>query len=1363
MLPVTRLAAFVSFLFCLFSLSPANASLSRFRDPCPTQCGLSGSSPGNWPVYHDLDALNLCDRPMLLDFLLEVPLSQTNSTPRIRACSIWGDTIIAANTSSSGQEFLAENATIQRIQLKEDSAGSNDAARALFHVQSYLQSVPSTNNNSVLFAKQGQATVGYFGGSQIDTQHIAETILAELIRDTIVYKNATTLLEQICGADRNAQQTWGVVVTGTLSAAQTAVSTWSQGACVKEPSTLKTLSDSSASLSNSSHSVTIYTTDGSVPQTSSSSDLQRRDECSTVEVVSGDSCALLATRCGISAADFTSYNSDDDLCSTLTPGEHVCCSSGTLPDFTPQPNDDGSCATYTIVADDNCSNIAAANSLTTDEIESFNTDTWGMSSLFMIGSLLTFLGWNGCDTLWVGTIMCLSTGDPPMPASLANAICGPQVPDTKTPTDGTDLADLNPCPLNACCDIWGQCGITDEFCTESESTTGAPGTAAAGENGCISNCGTDIEASDAPETYRQVAYFEGYNLDRECLYMDASQLDTDTLTHIHFAFGTLTEAFEVAVGNDRSQFEFERFKLLSGPLRVLSIGGWTFSTDPSTYMIFRNAVQTENADTATTNIANFITDNGLDGVDIDWEYPGAPDIPGIPAGADDEGELYTDFMSLLKSKLSDKSVSIAAPASYWYLRPFEVEALANVLDYIVFMTYDLHGQWDYDNSFASSGCANGNCLRSHVNMTETLSALSMITKAGAPSNKVIVGVSSYGRSFKMTSADCTGPECTYVGSESDATPGRCTQTNGYIANAEINEIIATNPNAQTWLDDTDSNILVYNDTDWVAYMDEDNKADRDTVYQSYNMGGSVNWAADLAEFHDVPADAYEELTDGTHVLVETWSAVTKLVDEGTDPFVHGNRSGNWTSLTCSDLAVQGALDLSSDLRWSMLDCDDAWDDAVQVYKDYYPTEYFTTAISDVYHGPENMECGKLSESANCATIQKCDTSYTAEGSGPAGYEIINSFVQIQGMYQDYYNSIDSAEIQVLYDLDTFFDTFSPIPDNTMAFNLIMDSLGLLVPAAMAPIFNSRLSAQSYFTAHPGQLDTAKDISYTVVGTWVNMAKDSNPADYGWDEEDETTFKGYMGNVWRAWKNSTELASRALFNGSDTSNTLLKRMMKDGQWIEGSSGGNTAEVDLTEPDREYLIEKSFYAYVIPQVWQKSGQNVFVIDTGYECDEDDDSNPVSDYVDDTTADTTRVCYQSKMYFLVHPNGDASNSCQDAGNASGTSLCFPYTFSVPPGLETLGTELEDQTVDAWGGLLPIDIVAATVNSYVANGNKNGWVITGLSSYNSAQDIEDAGIIGQGIRAAGHNTLPVCSAEEAFANWGVNFDLTYYPCNDD
>lgn len=61
---------------------------------------------------------------------------------------------------------------------------------------------------------------------------------------------------------------------------------------------------------------------------------------------------------------------------------------------------------------------------------------------------------------------------------------------------------------------------------------------------------------------------------------------------------------------------------ISGPKKILSFGGWDFSAQPSTYNIFRQGVKAANRLTMATNIANFIKENNLDGVDIDWEYPG---------------------------------------------------------------------------------------------------------------------------------------------------------------------------------------------------------------------------------------------------------------------------------------------------------------------------------------------------------------------------------------------------------------------------------------------------------------------------------------------------------------------------------------------------------------------------------------------------------------------------------------------------------------------------------------------------------------------------------------------------------------------
>jgi len=46
----------------------------------------------------------------------------------------------------------------------------------------------------------------------------------------------------------------------------------------------------------------------------------------------------------------------------------------------------------------------------------------------------------------------------------------------------------------------------------------------------------------------------------------------------------------------------------------------------------------------------------------------------------------------MRQKLpAGKTMSIAAPASYWYLKAFPIEKMSKLLDYIVYMTYDLHG------------------------------------------------------------------------------------------------------------------------------------------------------------------------------------------------------------------------------------------------------------------------------------------------------------------------------------------------------------------------------------------------------------------------------------------------------------------------------------------------------------------------------------------------------------------------------------------------------------------------------------------------------------------------------------------------
>lgn len=401
--------------------------------------------------------------------------------------------------------------------------------------------------------------------------------------------------------------------------------------------------------------------------------------CDIRRVDSGDSCASLAAKCGIPGDTFMKYNSGSNLCATLRVGQAVCCSSGKLPDLRPSQKPDGSCFDYEVQEDDWCDSIASFHGLTLNELKSLNENTWGFS---------------GCENLWVGVKLCLSKGSPPMPAPISNAMCGPQKPNTPAPSDRSpeNLAKLNPCPLNVCCNNWGQCGTTKEFC-EAPPKGSKVGT----KPGCVSNCGMDIvNNGQAPMEFARIGYFEAWNKNRPCLHMDITQFDTKKYTHIHYAFLDLTPDFQVDVS--RHQDQWEKFLKLKGVKRIAAFGGWAQSTEPGTFWIFREGVKPENRYKLANNLASFIWKYDLEGLDIDWEYPAAPDIPGIPPADPIDGAYYLELLSLLRTRLATKSLSIAAPASYWYLRGFPMHQIWKVIDYVVYMTYDLHGQWDYVSS-----------------------------------------------------------------------------------------------------------------------------------------------------------------------------------------------------------------------------------------------------------------------------------------------------------------------------------------------------------------------------------------------------------------------------------------------------------------------------------------------------------------------------------------------------------------------------------------------------------------------------------------------------------------------------------------
>ncbi|KAL4879073.1 hypothetical protein BJY04DRAFT_229417 [Aspergillus karnatakaensis] len=1298
-------------------------------DVCPERCSVAGSNTGNWSVYPNFKQIKHCKETVFYDFSLYDPVDDTGTNHKVHACSSYGPDFAQLPPSESGMRIASASAA-KPIEVEfemgwwEEGYGlASSGLRSLVkQLRTYVDNGhgATTDRPFILYGRSGRASIGlYIGQGLLNEGFSGESNSAlKIFQDNLEDLNVTTpsLAMQLCGPGKQYDGThiFGIMTTsnGTFTPIQEAIQSWANATCLDFNGSRKFTAPATFTTPLLHGNRTITRTNSTALDRRT---LHARAECTTVQVESGNGCAELATKCGISGADFTKYNPGENFCATLQPKQHVCCSAGELPDFRPDPNPDGTCFTHQVTEVDNCASLAAEYSLTLDDLEKFNARTWG---------------WNGCQLLFKDTIMCLSSGTPPFPAPIANAVCGPQKPGSKPPAagDDTDISEMNPCPLNACCNIWGQCGITKDFCIDTN--TGAPGTAEPGSYGCISNCGLDVVKGDGTGAIT-IGYYEGYCLSRECLYQDATQIDTSAHTHIHFGFGTLTPDYDVEVGDILSTYQFNEFKRLSGVKRILSFGGWDFSNSDATYPIFRTGVRPENRLVMAKKIADFIKLHDLDGVDIDWEYPGAPDLPEYDPGTAEEGPNYLAFLVILKNMLPGKSVSIAAPSSYWYLKQFPIAEIGRIVDYIVYMTYDLHGQWDAHNSNSQEGCDTGNCLRSQVNLTETRQSLAMITKAGVPGRKVVVGVTSYGRSFKMAEAGCWGPECLFTGDRlnSNAKKGKCTGTAGYLADAEIEEILADPSRVVAKFVDSSSNsdILVYDDNEWVGYMSPATKRTRAKMYSAWGLGGTTDWATDLQTYHEVPAPAL------------SWASFKSMALAGEDPKADHSRNGNWTDFNCEDPMIVDATWYYPDERWQTLGADAAWADVLRIWRDTdskRPGISFMQSVSTTLHMGAQANCGEL-VSESCITLD-CPAGANGETSGPAAQLIWNSLVFIHKMHADYHDALFDVAALTSFTLDDMENTFAPVPtadDNTwlrVLLNLI--TIGTL--SAGAPFFNSILKPMPWFTRNPQIWQNSKEITLMIVGQTATMAKDLLPTNSPpWSPEAQDQFSHYMGQVINGWANITSLSLEELFSGNDEPLKILQDSMQNGKLIEGAFAGEPDDSGNAKNELRANIQKSFYGFSIPALWQASQAYPFILDSGHGCDE----RQLSQYLEDATMDSTGACIDGRQYYLVHPKGESRVlKCASSSTYPGCNEIYvDNKFSALPGMVSL-------TGSDWGSITREDIVRAAVRTWIHNGRENGAAVVDATDPSSAESLMDVD-----ITTPGFIRLPICSAERAFTSW--------------
>ncbi|CAD6890519.1 unnamed protein product [Tilletia controversa] len=171
---------------------------------------------------------------------------------------------------------------------------------------------------------------------------------------------------------------------------------------------------------------------------------------------------------------------------------------------------------------------------------------------------------------------------------------------------------------------------------------------------------------------------------------------------------------------------------------VLSVGGWNNGG-------FSEQVQSQNSAAFIQSIKSIINQYGLDGIDIDWEYPNSPGV-GHTYSPQDTANLQA-FLPLLRTALgSKKIISMAVPQKPWLDANSQpstnLTQAARALSFVFIMNYDV--AWHVVGSNAPYA---NKCGMDYIGAVESIQ---LWRNAGFTSSKIALGVPFYGYNHATT-------------------------------------------------------------------------------------------------------------------------------------------------------------------------------------------------------------------------------------------------------------------------------------------------------------------------------------------------------------------------------------------------------------------------------------------------------------------------------------------------------------------------------------------------------------------------------------------------------------------------------------
>ena len=325
--------------------------------------------------------------------------------------------------------------------------------------------------------------------------------------------------------------------------------------------------------------------------------------------------------------------------------------------------------------------------------------------------------------------------------------------------------------------------------------------------------------------YAGWAAYQGYTPD---------QLPAEHLTQINYAFAqidpdTLTIALENEAHDNKNLAALRKLRQQNEHLKLLiSVGGWSDSR------YFSDAASTAaRREKFAASCVDFVVEQELDGVDLDWEYPVSGGAPGMVHRPADK-QNFTKLLQELRTQLDRQgrrdgkkySLTIAGAAGSWYLNQIEAVKAADIVDHIFLMGYDLHGTWDrYADFNAPLYAPSGASPQGKSGIADSVQAY---LDKGIPAEKIVLGMPLYGYAYQGVSGKNNGLHSTYTSAKSVSYK---TLKRSYLSNGAYRQL--RHQEAQV--------PYLYGNKTFVSYDDGASLAAKAALARSRGLGGIGFW------------------------------------------------------------------------------------------------------------------------------------------------------------------------------------------------------------------------------------------------------------------------------------------------------------------------------------------------------------------------------------------------------------------------------------------------------------------------------------------------------------------------------------------